>query len=163
MLSQAIFHALFSPHLQKKEWRGTIHCTYRFTGSYESDAPVMPQLVGEALRVEAIRVSLEWCVIDKTALRQFVNNGALFMCRFEWGCVRQHTRKQAIKIEHTPYMDHGKKKAHTHSHKRSTISPSLLHSACQSFFICPSSVPYSSEWLRNHFTWREEWTDPLRA
>lgn len=86
-------------------------CAYKFTGSCVSkvigttDTGVMPQLAGEALSVKATGISLEWCVIDKTALWQFVNNGALFMCRFECECVsiRWHKRKQPLNGAHTTH------------------------------------------------------------
>lgn len=107
----------------------------------------MPQLAGEALNV-----SLEWCVFDKTALWQFVNNGALFICKFECECIVicQHMKKQAIEL-HTLHIGH---RQNTHTQQHSLTLPLPL--SMLEYFICPSSVPYSSEWLLNHLTCGEK-------
>ena len=99
------------------------HIVTRVIGT--TDTTLMPQLAREELRVKAICVSLEWCVIDNAALWQFVNNGSFFFMRrffFQCECLqpRQRARKQAIK-----FSTHTHTHTHTHRKTRSTSSASL--------------------------------------
>lgn len=96
----------------------------------------MPQLAREAQRIKAICVSLEWCAIDKTALWQFVNDGALFCARglsaFSLHASVWGNKPLKLSTHHTRA-----KTTPTPAETCSARSTSLLQSACQGFVFFP--------------------------